>query len=454
MKTPIVDFVHRYRQSDSSRFHMPGHKGKSFLGCEENDITEIDGADVLYSPTGIILESENNATELFGSRHTYYVTEGSSLSVKAMLAIATHKKRAMGERPCVLAARNVHRAFVYGCALLDIDVEWLLPSGSSHFCECRIEAQDLKERLDRLQELKRLPDAVYVTSPDYLGHIADVEGLSKVCDAYKLPLLVDNAHGAYLAFLKESKHPLKLGASMCCDSAHKTLPVLTGGAYLHIAKKAESEFSENARRMLSLFASTSPSYLVLESLDACNAYLSDGYAEKLELFISEISRLKERLSQRGYKIESGEPMKIAISAIEYSFSGIELAEYLRKRKIEIEFSDRDIAVIMPTPENSIQSIRLLEKALLELKFEVNSNDGEPKTKAVAAPERVMSIREAVFSKSETVDCGRAVGRICAATTVSCPPAVPIAVSGERITSEQAELFKYYGIEKISVVKNN
>lgn len=452
MKTPIVDFVRKYSQSGCSRFHMPGHKGKSFLGCEENDITEIDGADVLYSPTGIILESENNATELFGSRHTYYVTEGSSLSIKAMLAIATQKKRTRGERPCVLAARNVHRAFVYGCALLDIDVEWLFGGEFSHFCECRIEEKDLEERLEELRALKKLPDAVYITSPDYLGHIADIEGLSRVCDSYKIPLLVDNAHGAYLSFLKESKHPLDLGAAICCDSAHKTLPVLTGGAYLHISKKADPEFAQNARRMLSLFASTSPSYLMLESLDACNAYLSDGYVERLDSFAREISRLKECLLQRGYRIESGEPMKIVISAIGYSFSGVELAKFLRERKIEVEFADRDFTVLMPTPENDIQSLKHLEKALLDFEFEKILNDRETKMKAFTASEREMSIREAMFAESETVDCERAVGRICSAPTVSCPPAVPIAVSGERINSEQAELLKYYGIEEISVVK--
>ncbi|MEE1116497.1 MAG: amino acid decarboxylase, partial [Clostridia bacterium] len=336
--------------------------------------------------------------------------------------------------------------------LLDIDVEWLFGGEFSHFCECRIEAKDLEERLEELRVLKKLPDAVYITSPDYLGHIADIEGLSRVCDNYKIPLLVDNAHGAYLSFLKESKHPLDLGASICCDSAHKTLPVLTGGAYLHISKKADPEFARNARRMLSLFASTSPSYLMLESLDACNAYLSDGYVERLESFVREISRLKERLLQRGYQIESGEPMKIVISAIGYSFYGVELAKFLRERKIEIEFADRDFTVLMPTPENDIQSLKHLEKALLDFEFEKISNDRETKMKAFMASEREMSIREAMFAEFETVDCDRAVGRICAAPTVSCPPAVPIAVSGERINSEQAELLKYYGIEEISVVK--
>jgi arginine/lysine/ornithine decarboxylase len=125
----------------------------------------------------------------------------------------------------------------------------------------------------------RKPCAVYVTSPDYLGNQQDLAGLSAVCAARGIPLLVDNAHGAYLHFLPQPAHPLDLGATACCDSAHKTLPVLTGGAYLHIAKNAPERYARDAKRAMALFGSTSPSYLILQSLDRANAYLAGGYAE-------------------------------------------------------------------------------------------------------------------------------------------------------------------------------
>ena len=144
MKTPIFDFVKQYAASEISRFHMPGHKGiSSALGCEPLDITEVNGADVLYSPCGIIAESEKNATSLFETAHTFYSAEGSSLAIKAMLALATEITGSR-ERPLILAARNAHKAFLYACALLDLDVEWLYPGEESHLCSCILSAEDVE----------------------------------------------------------------------------------------------------------------------------------------------------------------------------------------------------------------------------------------------------------------------------------------------------------------------
>ena len=250
MNTPIIDFVKEYEQKNMARFHMPGHKGKNFLGVEMYDITEIDGADVLGTADGIIAESENNASVLFGTGHTYYTTQGSTTAICAMLALV--KK----QNGIILAARNVHKAFVHACALLDMDVQWLMDSGASTVLKCEVTAKTVE---DKINSMAQKPVAVYLTSPDYLGNIQDIPQISKVCSKHNIPLLVDNAHGAYLGFLETSLHPIHLGATVCCDSAHKTLPVLTGGAYLHISKDAPKELIDNARASLALFSSTSPS---------------------------------------------------------------------------------------------------------------------------------------------------------------------------------------------------
>ena len=230
------------------RFHMPGHKGESALGFEAFDLTEIEGADDLYAAHGIIAKSEENATALFGTAHTFYSTEGATHAIKAMLALAT----AGVEQPRILAARNAHKAFLYGCGLLDIDVAWLYDTDTTHLCRCTITPEMLQKALDGAENTYV---AVYVTSPDYLGNVQDIEALATVCHAHNIPLLVDNAHGAYLAFCSPSRHPIALGADLCADSAHKTLPVLTGGAYLHIAPRA-ARFAHEARRALSLFGSS------------------------------------------------------------------------------------------------------------------------------------------------------------------------------------------------------
>ena len=178
---------------------MPGHKGVGELGVEAFDITEIRGADVLYSADGIINESENNLTALYGTGHSFYSTEGSTLAIKAMLALVS--LRVSGDRPLILAARNVHTAFIKAAALLDLDVEFIYPEREGHLCECRITPDDVREAV---LSARKKPRAVYITSPDYLGNTLDVGGIAEVCRENGVPLLVDNAHGAYLKFLETS----------------------------------------------------------------------------------------------------------------------------------------------------------------------------------------------------------------------------------------------------------
>ena len=436
MKTPIFDFVKSYADSKTARFHMPGHKGVLGLGCEAFDITEIKGADVLYSADGIIMESENNLSSLYGTAHSFYSTEGSTLAIKAMLRLAT--ERAGEKRPTVLAARNIHTAFIKAAALLDLDVEFMYPEENGHLCKCIITPQMLSKKLE---SLKKLPAAVYVTSPDYLGNVQDIRALASVCRDFGLPLLVDNAHGAYLKFLPEDLHPITLGAAMCADSAHKTLPVLTGGAYLHVSKDYP-EYAERAREALSLFASTSPSYLTLCSLDLCNSRLDGDFSEKIKALTEKIFEVKEQINRLGLVVKESETLKIVI------FAGESLAEHLRNNGIEVEFADREYTVLMITPENDEADFERLLKVLSSFEYKKNDSDIQPLT----AHERAMSIREAILSHSETILIEQAEGRVCADPTVSCPPAVPIVVSGERITKEDVAIFKYHGIDTVSVIK--
>ena len=135
MDTPIAEFVERYAAQGTARFHMPGHKGMPVLGCERLDITEIAGADALYEADGIIAQSEANAASLFGSQRTFYSTEGSSQCLKAMLYLALTGRPA-GTPPVIVAARNVHRAFVHAAALLDFETVWLWPEERNSLCAC------------------------------------------------------------------------------------------------------------------------------------------------------------------------------------------------------------------------------------------------------------------------------------------------------------------------------
>ncbi len=242
MTTPICDFVRRYEALRPIRLHMPGHK-------QGTDITEIPGADVLYAAEGIIRESEENAAALFQSRRTLYSAEGSSLCIRAMLYLAQMHAALQGRRARIAAGRNAHRVFLEAAALLDPELEWIGESGS--LLQCRVDPNALED----------------------LFRSTDLQPITGICHRHGALLLVDNAHGAYLRFLPEGEHPLTRGADLCCDSAHKTLPVLTGGAYLHFSEGCPPALAEMGERAMALFASTSPSYQILASLDAVNRLL-------------------------------------------------------------------------------------------------------------------------------------------------------------------------------------
>lgn len=447
MTTPIVDFVKTYAQGNMVRLHMPGHKGHSFLGCESWDITEISGADSLYEADGIIAESEANAAKIFGSKCTLFSTEGSSQCIRAMLYLAMLNNRNQAKtkkRPTIAAARNVHKAFIYAATLLDFDVIWLWPEEMvSSICSCIISPQQVERVLGEHQEVS----AVYLTSPDYLGAQADIREIADVCHKRDVVLAVDNAHGAYLKFLEPSQHPLDLGADICCDSAHKTLPVLTGGAYLHIGKKAPEVFEEQAKRAMELFGSTSPSYLTMMSLDLCNRYLSEQYTEKLRKIIELRCQYCEELEMLGWRVVKSDLLKITIE-IPNDISSVELTQDLRKQGIESEYADQNYIVLMLTPENSRQDLEQLVSAFGKNPYIYR----EKECLAVNPTKQIMSIREAMFSVPETIMLAEAENRICRVPTVSCPPAIPIGVPGELITKEMISVFQYYGITQLDVVK--
>ncbi len=354
-----------------------------------------------------------------------------------MLALATTKTKK------IVAARNCHRALINVCALLDLDVEWVYPeyeNGSVLSGEISVES------IERGIKSAGNPAAVYITSPDYLGRIYDVKGISELCKKYEIPLLVDNAHGACLGFLEESQHPIHLGAAMCCDSAHKTLPALTGAGYLHIA---DQKYVRSAKDMMSLFASTSPSYLTICSLDLCNRYIAEDVKDDLKRAINLLDDIKSKLSGN-WKVLKTEPLRLTLYTLNTGRYAKEIAEILRKDGIECEYADDTHIVFMFSPlsdeddferlYNALQSIRMprimLPEPLINLpKFE-----------------KAISIREAVLSPNEEIPIEQSVGRICGKTKITCPPGVAIIASGEVIHKESINILKRYSISSVNVVK--
>lgn len=511
MNTPIADFVKKYANKNKIRAHMPGHKGAAYLGIEALDITEVSGADALYLADGIINESEGAATDIFGSGLTVYSTEGSSQCIKSMLNIALcqWKREGLKNRPYIIALRNCHSAFLSGAALLDLDVCWIYPKDSATRYFVRFDYEDIICQAEKyINEKGYEPIGLYATSPDYIGNVLDVGLLANLIHSYNKPLIIDNAHGAYLAFINcetkekniENKtlretlvHPLEAGADMCCDSAHKTLPVLTGGAYLHLSKEYYNKFivsqmcavkqNESVKQnnnesytdvsqtvnpspdksvkhyiksCMLPFGSTSPSYLILQSLDLCNRYIADGYRGILNSYIDKIYELKNSLKTKGWNILDSDPLKLVINCID----GIALSRELSGLNIECEYADQDYLVMMLTPESGLESLKKIEEKLDVVSYHkyVSQKDGLSQENNVSQTvsvkhqnEEIISIREALFAPKEIVPVNKSLGRICGAFNLSCPPALLIAAPGERIKENHIAMMKKYNIETIDVI---
>lgn len=441
MKTPIVSFLKSYQEKSPVRMHMPGHKGAGILGFEGMDLTEIYGADELFAADGIIKESEQNASSLFGCP-TYYSTQGSTLCIQTMCTILCQDAKSKGKKPKILAGRNAHRSFIHDAALLDFDIEWLY--GNSDYLSCKINAKDLEKKI-----VENNPTAVYLTNPDYLGNLLDIKSLALICKKHDVLLAIDNAHGAYLRFLKDSLHPIDLGADLCCDSAHKTLPVLTGGAYLHLSDSLNQVWKNDVKHFMEYFSSTSPSYLIMASLDAANDVLDTTFKKSLSECIQRVDGLKNALIQHGYTILSGEPMKITISTKEFGYTGNEIANLLMECDIYPEFYDSDYIVLMPSPYNTKDDLKRLETCLCGIERKPILINKPPK---LEQSKKAMNVRQALFAPSKMIEVSKSLGQVCSSVTVSCPPAILPVIPGEVISESSIEVMKYYGIETVRVVK--
>ncbi len=261
---------------------------------------------------------------------------------------------------------------------------------------------------------------------------------------------------------------------MCCDSGHKTLPVLTGGAYLHLGPDAPVQDEATVRNTLNLFGSTSPSYLILQSLDQCNAVLAGDYRARLAGCCAALEALRKALNETAAahgavlplalpgNLPDREPLKLTLDAAALGCSGQALAEVLRQHGIECEYADPRYLVLMFTPENPPQDYDRLREAITACctARPLGSAPAEEDTAGnFAALARELAengprctIREAILAPQEVVPAEEAQGRVCAMPTVSCPPAIPIVVSGEMVSREAVTLMKRYGVANVAVIK--
>lgn len=433
----LTEYLKQNKTSGPARFYMPGHKGRCPLDAAY-DITEIAGADSLYAADGVIRGTEKRFETLYGSGATVLSAGGTTLCVQGMLA-AAQKKYGFKK---IVAARNAHIAFVNACALLGLEPVWVVPKPYDRF---GVSGAVTLESLEKTVRANPDAGAVYITSPDYFGMLSDIRGLSEVCRKHGLSLLVDNAHGAHLKFLPEDVHPLSQGADLCCDGAHKTLPVLTGGALLHAA----DGFSvEELKAAMTLFGSTSPSYLVLQSLDACTDYLETAARDDFRTLTERLMGFRALAREKGFFVFDSEPARLSLAGAAKGFDG-DLGAYFRAHGVECDYAAAEAAVLLPSPCNTEEEFARLKEAIKA--FEPDESYKPEPVLSMSLPVRAMGLREAALAPAETVDIADAAGRIAAESRITCPPGVAVVVAGERIAPEHQKILKKSGISQMKVV---
>lgn len=426
VSTPIHDFLVRYTEHNPLRCHMPGHNGHI-----PHDITEICGADSLYEANGIIAQSEETATSLFQTGRTYYSCAGSTLGIQTMLALVKQEGKNR-----ISAGRYSHRSLVSAAVLLGLEIDWLMPK---EFLLAEISAAEAEASIT--------PEtaAVFINSLDYYGGACDISAVAAVCEKHRIPLLVDNAHGAYRVFT--GGHPIHLGAFMCCDSAHKTLPALTGTAYLHLSAEAVSRYGERAKEMMRLFGSSSPSYLMLESLDLLNRHIHEDKQRVIGV-LEAIRVLKSRLTQMGIPLRKSDDLRITVIASEMGYPGTKLEAVLASKGIQAEMADENHVVLLFSTITTGEDLAKVETVFshIPIKPAIQTENINPQK-----PQKLMSIRKAFFSKGKRVALLEAEGMVCGELVAPCPPGVPLLMPGEKLSKEGLLLLQKYGVSSLRVV---
>ena len=414
--------------SDFSRFFVPGHKGVIY----QDDVTELDCTDDLYRSNGTIRDIECAISRLYGSSYSCLSTCGNTLCIQSMLSMC----RFSGEK--IVVPRNVHKSSVYSMGLLNIDPIWVDVEKDKN-----VKVDDIKNALCENTDVR----GVFVTSPDYFGRIADISSIKSVC--VDVPLLVDNAHGSHLIFF--NMHPIGFGADFCADSAHKTLPVLTGGAWFHVgknyAKRNRCKF-EDLKYSAEIFSTTSPSFLTLKSIEKCAYWMENEGKKEFEILKKKVSSLKKKFGELFDK-NVDDPIRICFDTQNIGYSCEEFISHLSKFKIKPEFGVGFKTVLIPSPFNEKIDWERLDSFI---------NSLSPKDRIYSEEsvdikhEKKMSIHDAIFSNHERVEIEKCVGKISAQVVFNCPPGVAEIVPGEVISRNDINKMKLMGLKSIMTVR--
>lgn len=433
--------------SDSNMypFHMPGHKrnpdscmNTGFLF--DHDITEIDDFDNLHDAKDILYNCQSRANSLYKAGETFFLVNGSTCGVLSAVSAVT------GDGDTILVARNCHKSLYHAAYLRNLELEYLYPRNVNGFDFCgAVEPKDVEDALSHDRAIK----AVFITSPTYEGVYSDIKAIADIVHSYGIPLIVDEAHGAHLGIAKGMPQgAIAGGADLVIHSLHKTLPCVTQTALLHV--NGDIVDRDRLKRFLKIYQSSSPSYLLMASIDDCISYMSnsgDSWSNNLLHYHESILDAANKLTHlrvADYKIVD-DPCKIVISCKNTSINGNQLYDLLRlKYGLQPEMAcDTYVLMIitgMDTQEGIDRLIEALEGIDAFIKSKAPVSDDSIQAKRQIAV-RHMTIRAAWDSDQEYTFLDAAAGRVSGDFINLYPPGIPIIVPGEVISKEIIKTIK-------------
>ncbi len=450
METPIYSSLQQYINKDIYPFHMPGHKqgrGLNMQNIFKLDITEINEFDNLHNAEGIILESQKLTAKLFGAEETFFLINGSTSGIIASILASCNPNDKL------LVARNCHRSVYSGMIFTGVTPIYISPEIIKPYgINGGIKPEDIHKNMKDVK-------AVIITSPTYEGFCSDIKIIADIVHSYNAILIVDEAHGAHFKFNNSfPQTALEQGADIVIQSLHKTLPSLTQTALLHIQGNRVDR--DKLKQMLSMVQSSSPSYILMSSIDLCKSQISsenfDNFVDRLNKFRKELEptkslKLLDKELENTYGIKQIDISKLVIYCCTNSLTGFELDKLLyEKYKLQIEMSQFNYIVAL----TSIADTDGFEQLLYAINsLDENLDYSKPQFEFKTNIEPIVSItpREAIFKSKISVPLHKSIEKISGEFVIPYPPGIPILAPGELITEEIVNLIIYYQKNNISIL---
>ncbi len=450
--------------SEMYPFHMPGHKRNEqstpLKGAFRCDITEIDGFDNLHGEEGIILEAEKRAAKLYGSGETFFLINGSTSGVLSAISAA------VSFGGTILAGRGSHRSFYHAAYLRHLNIEYLPAKIMDKYGIFDGFSEEDVE--NALKDTDKKVEAVFITSPTYEGRCSDVEGIAKVCHRRGIPLIVDAAHGAHFGFGDDiPESAVHQGADIVINSVHKTLPAMTQTALIHV----QGDIVDKCllKRFLTIYQSSSPSYVLMSSIDLCIREMQDNSKQYTQALLKYRKMLQDAadLFQNlliPSTLELQDPAKVLIYTGFTAMTGQKLYDILREDySLQLEMAGEKYALAIITGWDTDEGIERLIKALKEIDegYGLTPNSTERKSinrrvseksssTKIQIPQKRLSLYEAWDLESEIVPLEKCAGRIAGGFINLYPPGIPLIVPGEVIDESLIKNIKKYEAENLNV----